>query len=87
MRTATTIPSKSVKRNFSRIQSLPAKENLNPTVSHLETTVKHYLLYNLDILLEVSKHEKLNSNLESAASIIREYEFLSLLNNMNQQGL
>ena len=87
MRTATATPIKLAMRNFSRIENQPVKEALKTTPSHLETAVKHYLLYNLDILLEVSKHEKMEGDLETAASIIREYEFLSLVNDLNQEGL
>jgi len=86
MRTATANPIKSAKRNFSGIETQPGEENLNPNASHLETAVKHYLLYNLDILLEVSKHEKMEGDLETAATIIRNYEFLSLVNDLNQEG-
>jgi len=48
--------------------------------SHLETIEKHYLQSNLDILLEVYKYENREDSLETAATIIREYEFLSLVN-------
>ncbi len=87
MRTATTTQIKVARTNISRIENQPGKEYLNPTTSHLETAVKHYLLYNLDILLEVSKHEKMEGDLETASAIIRNYEFLSLVNDLNQEGL
>ena len=87
MRTATATQIKSTKQNFSGIGNRPAKESPNSFTSHLETAVKHYLLYNLDILLEVSKHEKIGGDMETAASVIRNYEFLSLVNNLNQDGL
>jgi hypothetical protein len=85
MRTATTTQIKVARTNLSAIENQSLKGYLKPTDSHLETAVKHYLLYNLDILLEVSKHEKMEGDLETAATIIREYEFLSLVNDLNQE--
>ena len=87
MRTATATPIKLMKRNFSLIENQSSQEILKSIPSHLETAVKHYLLYNLDILLEVSKHEKMEGDLETAAAIIRNYEFLNLVNDLNQEGL
>jgi hypothetical protein len=84
MRTATLSPIKTRKTSISLIANQPRKENLSHTPSHMETAVKHYLLYNLDILLEVSKYEKLEGDIDTAATIIREYEFLSLVNDLKQ---
>jgi len=89
MRIATATPIKIRKSIISRIETNSAEKsiNVNITASHLETAVKHYLLYNLDILLEVSKQEKMEGDLETAAAIIREYEFLSLVNDSKSESL
>jgi len=87
MTTATATQIKVAGTSLSQIKNQPCKENLNGTISHLEIAVKHYLLYNLDILLEVSKREKMEGDLETAAAIIREYKFLSIVNDLNQEGL
>ncbi len=87
MRTALANPVKLLNIHFSAIENLPGNRIHKNATAKLEVGNKHYLLHNLDILLKVSKQEKQLSNLETAASIIREYEFLSLVNDMKKENL
>ena len=86
MTTATLAPSLVEKVTISRVENYFRKENRKKAVAHLGTAKKHYLLINLEILLESAKNREIGDYKETASSILRKHQFIMLTSGFKNEN-